>query len=117
MTLYQKTKLKIDIFDNTKLSDVVDTPEGWDAIQKDLNKLKKWAHVFNKAKCRILHVGQGKPWCQYRLGDEGIESCPAEKDLGILVDEKLNVSWQCALTAQKANHIIEPQNGEGWKGA
>ncbi|PKU43807.1 hypothetical protein llap_5873 [Limosa lapponica baueri] len=96
--------------DDTTLCGVVNIIGGRDAIQRDLDRLERWAYAnfmkFNMPKCEVSHLGLGNPKHKYKLGGEWIDSCPEEKDLGLLVNCRLNMSQQCAQVAKKANSIL-----------
>ncbi|KAK4830515.1 hypothetical protein QYF61_011457 [Mycteria americana] len=113
---FAKHFIKIKVYtlskfaDDTKLRGVADTPEGCAAIQRDLDRLQKWADrkiiKFNKGKCKVLHVGRNNSMHQYMLGAAKPESSLAEKDLGVLMDNKLNMSQHRIIAAKAASGIL-----------
>ena len=60
--------------DNTKLSSALDTLEGREALQRDLDRQEKWADEnllrFIKAMCKVLHLDRGNPKYLYKLGED-----------------------------------------------
>ena len=65
---------------------------------RDLDKLEVWEitshEMFNRVKCCILHLGQSNPGCMYRSGNERLQSRAVERDLGVLLNSKLDMSQQ-----------------------
>ena len=61
--------------DDTELGRVADRPEGHASIQRDLDRLEKWANRnlmrFNQEKCNVLPLGRNKPRHQYMLFSQG----------------------------------------------
>ncbi|KAJ7421939.1 hypothetical protein BTVI_16125 [Pitangus sulphuratus] len=85
--------------EETKVGGAVNSVKGREALQRDLDKLEDWTFTnhrkFNKGKCQILYLGWGNPGYKYRLGNEMLKSSARERDLKVLVNNKLNMSQQC----------------------
>lgn len=56
---------------------------------------------FNKWKCWVLHLCPSKPMQHYKLGEEWLKICSAERSLGML-----SMSQQCAQVAKKISGIL-----------
>ena len=68
---------------------------------------RKKPNEIYKSKCRVLHLGRNNHMYQYRLGDGLLEKSSEEKDLGVLVDNRLTMSQQCALVAKKSIGVLQ----------
>ena len=74
-----------------------------------LDRLEEWAHgnlmKFNKATCKVLHMGQGNHQYQHRLGNE-LRAALRRRTWGYWWLKELDMTCQCALAAQKASCIL-----------
>jgi len=96
---------------------VANTPEGYVAIQHDLDRLESWVETnlmrFNKGKYRVPYLGTNSSVYLYKFQGNLLERNSVEKDLGILVDNRLTMSQQCVLVVKKASGIPRVKSSEG----
>ncbi|KAK4819773.1 LOW QUALITY PROTEIN: hypothetical protein QYF61_011373 [Mycteria americana] len=96
-----------------KLGGLADTPAACVAIQRDLDRLEKWADSSTRRDAKSCTLGKKNPMHQDMLGATQLERSLAEKDLGVLVDIRLSMSQKCALAAKKADDILAALGVEG----
>ena len=101
--------------DDTKVGRIVENDEGRAALQADLDKLLEWADKwqmqFNASKCKVLHIGKKNQCFSYTMGGHApagmvLQRTVEEKDVGVLIQENLKPSAQCAKAAKKANQVL-----------
>ncbi len=96
--------------DDTKLYRQTESDQEANELQEDLHRIMKWSEewqmLFNTGKCKVMHVGFNNPKRCYTMGDNTLEEVIFEKDLGIIIDNTLKPSRQCAQAVKKANQVL-----------
>ena len=76
----------------------------------DLNNLERWSNRwqlhFNATKCKVMHFGYRNPNHAYTLNGHMLEISDNEKDLGVIIDDKLKFHIHTATATKKANQIL-----------
>ena len=100
----------IKFADDSKAGRVVNTPQDRQAFQEMLDKLETWSQdwqlLFNRGKCKVMHFGKKNTRQEYTMGGHILEESKQEKDLGVIIEDSLKPSAQCAKAAAKANMVL-----------
>ena len=99
--------------DDTKIYQIINNTDDAERFQQNIKQLWKWSIEwqlkFHPDKCHILHLGKTNGNHHYYTGEEhrtDLESTEEEKDLGVLIDTKLNFSSQCDKIVTTANKLL-----------
>lgn len=85
-----------DFTDDTKFGRMAIGPDRHAIIQQKLDRLKKWADKnlgkFRKEQFKALYLVRSNSVHHYMLRVTQLKSNLSEKDLGVLMDTKMNMS-------------------------
>ena len=84
--------------------------DGQNALQRDLIRVQEWAQKwkmeFNVDKCKIMHFGKNNPKSIYTMGGSTLKTTDAERDLGITIDDRLDLGKHIKGIVAKANRML-----------
>ena len=96
--------------DDTKCGHVVRDEHDLELLQNCLDRLVawtvKWGMEFNVKKCKVMRVGKTDLPLNYSMNGVKLEQSGEEKDIGVVVQDNLKPSQQCARAAQRANNVL-----------
>ena len=83
---------------------------GSNILQQDLYNVlewaKKWKMEFNVEKCKVMHIGNSNPKSKYKMDGKELNETTEERDLGILIDCKLDFGSHIKEIVGRANRMI-----------
>jgi len=96
--------------DNTKVAQSIRSERDNEELQSALTGLERWASkwgmAFKVQKCKVMHVGHANPRHVYSMGGINLEETVEERDLGVIMSNKLKPSAQCAKAARMARAVL-----------
>ena len=100
--------------DDAKLYSVVNTTNDASIVQQDLSRVDSWSEVwqikFNYKKCNHMHLGKGQIFSKYFMYVNGeqteINQVSEQKDLGVIIDDKLKFVPHIQAMVKKANRNL-----------
>lgn len=106
----QEIKIMNKFADDTKLGHVIKTENDSYVLQKSLNNLLEWASTwcmeFNVKKCKVMHVGRKNNKFEYCMNGVNLSKVSHEKDIGIIINNDLKPSIQCAEASRRASAVL-----------
>ena len=79
-------------------------------LQNCLNKLDSWCtqnHLpLNYNKCCVVHFGRDNKRASYQIGQCVLASRPSERDLGVVIDERLSFQCQVDSVVNRARRLV-----------
>ena len=101
--------------DDTKIYKPCDNELSSITLQNDIDRMTDWSKTwllkFNEQKCKHLQLGQQQLNTEFKMKTDTnneivIESTSSEKDLGIIIDNRLNFQEHIYTQISKANKIL-----------